>query len=60
MMWSGTAIKIGDRTLKVKLDRDIPQSFSTLGGGGGGGGDESDRKIPGPAENVFFLWGDRS
>ena len=32
VMWRGTTIKTGDRTLKVKLVRDIPQSFSTLGG----------------------------
>ena len=32
VMWRGTTIKTGDRTLKVKLDREIPQSFSTLGG----------------------------
>ena len=30
--WRGTTIKTGDRTLKVKLTREIPQSFSTLGG----------------------------
>ena len=32
VMWRGTTIKTGDRTLKVKLNREIPQSFSTLGG----------------------------
>ena len=32
VMWRGTTIKTGDWTLKVKLDREIPQSFSTLGG----------------------------
>ena len=32
VMWRGTTIKTGDRTLKVKLKREIPQSFSTLGG----------------------------
>ena len=32
VMWRGTTIKTGDRTLKVKLVREIPQSFSTLGG----------------------------
>ena len=32
VVWRGTTIKTGDRTLKVKLVRDIPQSFSTLGG----------------------------
>ena len=32
VMWRGTTVKTGDRTLKVKLIREIPQSFSTLGG----------------------------
>ena len=32
VMWRGTTIKTGDRTLKVKLKREIPQSFTTLGG----------------------------
>ena len=32
VMWRGTTIKTGDRTLKVKLEREIPQSFTTLGG----------------------------
>ena len=32
VMWRGTTIKTGDRTLKVKLVREIPQSFNTLGG----------------------------
>ena len=28
--WRGTNIKTGDRTIKMKLDRNIPQAFSTL------------------------------
>ena len=32
VMWRGTTIKTGDRTLKVKLVREIPQSFNILGG----------------------------
>ena len=28
--WRGTSIKTGDRTIKMKLDRNIPQAFSTL------------------------------
>ena len=32
IMWRGTTIKTGDRTLKVKLVREIPHSFNTLGG----------------------------
>ena len=31
VMWRGTTIKTGHRTLKVKLEREIPQSFNTLG-----------------------------
>ena len=30
--WRGTPIKTGDRTLKIKLTRNIPQAFNTLGG----------------------------
>ena len=30
--WRGTTIKTGDRTLKIKLQRNIPQSFMTLEG----------------------------
>ena len=30
--WRGTTIKTGDRTLKIKLERNIPQSFMTLEG----------------------------
>ena len=32
VMWKGTHIKTGDRTLKIKLERSIPQSFNTMGG----------------------------
>ena len=32
VMWRGTTIKTGNRTLKVKLVREIPQSFTILGG----------------------------
>ena len=31
-MWRGTSIKTGDRTIKIKLQRNIPQSFSTMQG----------------------------
>ena len=30
--WRGTTIKTGERTLKIKLERNIPQSFMTLEG----------------------------
>ena len=30
--WGRTPIKTGDRTLKIKLTRNIPQAFNTLGG----------------------------
>ena len=30
--WRGTNIKTGDRTLKIKLERNIPQSFMTMEG----------------------------
>ena len=32
VMWRGTTVKTGDRTLKIKLRREIPQSFTTLEG----------------------------
>ena len=32
VMWRGTSIKTGDRTIKIKLERNIPQSFSTMQG----------------------------
>ena len=30
--WRGTSVKTGDRTIKINLDKDIPQAFSTLEG----------------------------
>ena len=30
--WRDTSIKTGDRSLKIKLEREIPQSFFTLEG----------------------------
>ena len=30
--WRGTSVKTGDRTIKINLDRDIHQAFSTLEG----------------------------
>ena len=30
VMWMGTSIKTGDRTIKIKLERNIPQSFNTM------------------------------
>ena len=30
--WRGTSVKTGDRTIKINLDRDIPQAFNTLEG----------------------------
>ena len=32
VMWKGTSIKTGDRTMKIKLEKNIPQSFSTMEG----------------------------
>ena len=32
VMWRGTSIKTGDRTIKIKLERNIPQSFNTMQG----------------------------